>query len=290
MASKSKNPPMRSDFVLGLGPHGFHEIRYTEWGDPHNPQVMVCVHGLTRNCRDFDFIAEVLAQDFRVICPDMPGRGRSDWLTEKSDYNYSVYLADIAVLLGRLNVQAVDWLGTSMGGLIGMLLAAQPKTPIRRLLLNDIGPYVHEGALQRISEYVGRDPRFEDMQAVEKYLRIIHQPFGPLTDPQWAHLSAHSVRSLADGGFALHYDPGIAEPFKANGAAPIDLWGVWDTILCPVRALRGIESDLLTKDVADEMTLRGPKAELVEFSGIGHAPALMSDDQIRAVQKWFAPI
>lgn len=278
---------MKSNSLLGLGPHGFHRLHYTEWGDPENDRVVVCVHGLTRNGRDFDALGMALQNDYRVVCPDMPGRGRSDWLTVKTDYNYTVYMSDIAVLVARLNVAQIDWVGTSMGGFIGLLLAALPNTPIRRMVLNDAGPVIAADALDRIGQYVGADPEFPDLQSLERYLRVVHAPFGPLTDAQWDHLASHSVRRLTNGACALHYDPGIAEPFKESATAPVDLWSVWDRVDCPVRVLRGSHSDVLTSETAAEMTQRGPKAELVEFEGIGHAPALLVEEQIRAVKDWF---
>lgn len=277
---------MESYNLLGLGPHGFHRLHYTEWGNPENDRVVICAHGLTRNGRDFDELGRALQSGCRVVCPDMPGRGRSDWLAVKSDYNYPVYMSDMAALLARLNVSQIDWVGTSMGGLIGMFLAAQANTPVRRLVLNDVGPTIPEDALQRIAEYVGADPVFPDLRSLEQYLRVVHAPFGPLTDAQWQHIAAHSVRRLAIGACAQHFDPGIAEGFKEAAATPVDLWSIWDRVECPVRVLRGSESDLLTAETAAEMTQRGPKADLVEFEGVGHAPALLAEEQIRAVTDW----
>ena len=279
---------MRSDFIYGLGPHGFHQIHYTEWGDADNPHILVCVHGLTRNSRDFDSLAAVLAEDYRVICPDIPGRGQSAWLDDKSDYNYSVYLADMAVLLGRLHSEKVDWIGTSMGGIIGMLLASQPNTAIHRLLLNDIGPNISKESLNRIKEYAGTDPAFTNRLEVEKYLRTIYKSFGPLTDTQWRHIARFSTRLLPDSRLALHFDPGIVMLFNHASIEAIDLWDVWDQIQCPVMVLRGEESDILSADTARAMGKRGPKAEVVEFPGIGHAPALMALDQIATIRKWCA--
>jgi len=173
-----------------------------------------------------------------------------------------------------------------MGGLIGMFLAAQANTPIRRLVLNNVGPTIPEGALTRIAEYVGADPEFPDLQGLEQYLRVVHAPFGPLTNAQWQQLAAHSVRRLDNGACAQHFDPGIVEGFKEAAATPVDLWSIWDRVVCPVRLLRGRNSDLLTAETAMEMTQRGHKADLVEFAGVGHAPALLAEEQIRAVTDW----
>lgn len=276
---------MRSRYLLGLSTSGFHKLHYTEWGRTDNPRVLVCVHGLTRSGRDFDALAGALQEEYRVVCPDLPGRGRSDWLDNTSDYGYAVYLADITILLGRLDVERIDWLGTSLGGLIGMLLAAQPQTPIRRMIVNDIGPQIEEASRKRIQSYVGSEPTFNDLPALERYVRTVYAPFGNLSDGQWQHLAEHSARRLPDGNYGLHHDPGIAHAFK-NGVASFDLWSVWDRIRCPVRVLRGVDSDLLSRETAAAMQVRGPKADLVEFAGVGHAPPLMNAEQINAVKEW----
>ena len=259
---------------------------YHEWGDPENPRVVICAHGLTRNGRDFDALARALRKHYRVVCPDMPGRGRSDWLEDKSDYGYALYLADIAVLLGRLNIVEVDWVGTSMGGLIGMLLAAQAGNPIRRLVMNDIGPFIAAEAIRRIGEYVDKDPRFDDLDALEGHLRRVYAPFGALTDGQWRHLAKHSARPIADGGYALHHDPGIAASFKTNAGVAMDLWSVWDTLRCPVLALRGEGSDVLSPDTLAQMATRGPVVTCHQFAGIGHAPMFMDAEQIGVLRDW----
>jgi pimeloyl-ACP methyl ester carboxylesterase len=215
------------------------------------------------------------------------GQRASAWLAEAADYGYPQYLADMTALIARLDVAAVDWVGTSMGGLIGMMLAAQPGTPIRRLVLNDIGPFIPKAALERIADYVGLDPRFEDLAALEAYLRRVHAPFGPLTEDQWRHLAEHSARPLDEGGFGLAYDPRIGDAFRGDKPLEdVDLWPVWDAVRCPVLVLRGAESDLLLADTAREMRRRGPRARVVELPGVGHAPALMADDQIAPVRDW----
>ncbi len=267
---------------------GWHRIAYTEWGEDDAARTVVCVHGLTRNCRDFDALAESLVAeaDVRVICPDMPGRGRSEWLANPAQYTYAQYMLDCATLLARLDVAEVDWVGTSMGGLIGMMLAAQPNTPIRRLLLNDIGPEVPKASLERLATYVGLDPSFAGPAEHEAYLRQVHAPFGALTDAQWRHLARHSERQKPDGSLGLAYDPAIRRAFEG----PINdvvLWPVWDRVRCPVMVLRGGESDLLLPETARDMTRRGPRASLIEVAGCGHAPALMAADQIAAVADWF---
>lgn len=277
---------MRKRSLLSLGPHGFHRVAYTEWGEPNPGEAVVCLHGLTRNARDFDHLAAALVGRWRVACPDAPGRGESEWLAVKEDYNYATYCADMAALMARLESERVDWVGTSMGGLVGMMLAAQPATPVRRLVMNDIGPFVPKAALERIMGYVGSDPRFEDLAAAEAYLRQVHAPFGPLRDEHWAHLTHHSVRERREGGYGLAYDPGIAVPLKASPPEDVDLWSLWDRVRCPVLVLRGADSDVLPAEVAREMTRRGPGAELVEFDGVGHAPMLTEGDQIETLRGW----
>jgi len=278
---------MKTESVLGLGPHGFHRIAYTEWGQPSAPRTLLCVHGLTRNGRDFDRLASALSDRWRVICPDVPGRGRSDWLPA-SDYTYPQYLADMSALIARASVMEVDWLGTSMGGLIGLHLAAQPNSPIRRLVLNDVGPFIPKAALERIATYAGKDPHFATLEELESHLRRVHAPFGALSDQDWRHLALQGYRRLEGGGFALAYDPAIGQPFLNKELKDVDLWAVWDSVRCPVLVLRGAESDLLLAETAAEMQRRGPKASVVEFAGAGHAPALVTEDKIAAVRNWLS--
>ena len=277
---------MTSNHLLGLSPHGFHRFHYTEWGDPTNPNVLICVHGLTRNARDFDALAESLEADYRILCPDVVGRGQSDWLAHKADYGYPQYCADMTALLARSGAEQVDWVGTSMGGLIGMLLAANPGSPIRKMIVNDVGPFIAKEALERIAEYVGKPVTFTDLNEMEQYIRTIAAPFGPLSDAQWRHLTVHSARQLENGRYQFAYDPAIGEPLKTMVLEDVNLWPVWDAIRCPVLALRGAESDVLGHADAKAMQERGPKAKLVEFSGIGHAPMLMDSEQINVVRDW----
>ncbi len=295
---------MRSDTVLGLDSKGFHRIHYTDWGNAGAGAIVICVHGLTRNGRDFDFLAQVLAADFRVICPDVAGRGKSDWLPAKEDYAYPQYCADMAAIIARVTGSAsglaarlgrllgramsakkrIFWVGTSMGGLIGMVLASQPRSPIGKLVLNDVGAMIPKAALARIGAYLGKDPRFQSLEELESMLRLVLAPFGPLTDAQWRHLTVTGAKQHEDGSWGMSYDPGIAIPFQKGPLADVDLWKFYDAIRCPTLLLRGAQSDLLLKDTALEMTRRGAKAKLVEFEGIGHAPALMADDQIGIVR------
>jgi pimeloyl-ACP methyl ester carboxylesterase len=281
---------MNSDHLLGLGSKGFHRVHYTDWGDAGAERIVICVHGLTRNGRDFDDLARALVPDFRVVCPDVVGRGQSDWLYAKEDYGYPQYCADMAALIARVTAggtpRKIFWVGTSMGGVIGMLLASRPNSPITRLVMNDVGTVIPRAALERIGAYVGKDPRFGSLAELEAMTRIVCAPFGPLTDAQWRHLAETGAKRHEDGSWGLRYDPGIGLPFQMGPLADVDLWSFWDTITCPTLLLRGSVSDLLLKDNATAMTLRGPKPKLVEFEAIGHAPMLMSDDQIRVVRNF----
>jgi len=266
--------------------HGFHRLNYYEWGNADNPRVVICAHGLTRNGRDFDDIATALSAEYRVLCPDMPGRGKSEWLTHKEDYAYPVYCADMAALIARSGAATVDWIGTSMGGVIGMLLAAQPESPIRKLVINDVGPFIPKASMQRLSTYVGKPVSYDSFDAFEQYIRVVSASFGPLTDAQWRHLAETTARRGDDGRWGTNYDPAIALAFTKQPIADVMLWPFWDQVGCPTLVLRGKESDLLLDETAREMTTRGPKATLVEFRGIGHAPMLMADDQINVVREF----
>ena len=272
------------------GPDRHYGLSYADWGAVRSiagaARTVVCVHGLTRNGRDFDHLARVLAEDRRVICPDIAGRGLSDPLTDPEHYALPTYVGHMIQLLSRLGLDEVDWVGTSMGGLIGMGVAAMEASPIRKLVLNDVGPFLPKAALQRINTYLGLDLRFTSLDALEAHLREIHAGFGPLTDAEWRHLAEYSAARREDGRFGLNYDQRLGGPMTTGPIEDIDLWPVWDQIRCPVLVLRGIDSDLLLPATAAEMTRRGPKAEVIEVDGTGHAPALMAKDQIAIVDSW----
>ena len=276
--------PRRRHF-WSLSPHGFHKVVYFEWGDADNPRVAICVHGVGRNARDFDVLAETLAATHRVLAVDMPGRGESDWLADPNDYVFPTYLTTLTALIARSGAETADWVGTSMGGLLGIVIAAQPKCPIARLVVNDVGPAIEPAALDRIRGYFGLDPTFATYAEIEGYIRTVSAPFGALTDPQWEHVTRTNVRCRPDGRWGLAYDPGIAVPFRAS-AAPPDLWALWDAIRCPTLVLRGAQSDLLSKATAAQMAARGPAPAVVEFEGVGHAPMLLSAVQIGPVAQF----
>ena len=283
-------------------PDSQHRMAYWEWnatGNPAHPHVVVCVHGLSRQGRDFDTLARTLSAHARVICPDVVGRGRSDWLADPMGYQIPQYAADMLALLGQVHQQApiatLDWVGTSMGGLIGMGIAGQPgvplPAPVRRLVLNDVGPVIQWQALQRIGQYLGQAVRFESLQQAADAMWAISTSFGPHTPAQWLELSRHMVRDLPQGGLALHYDPGIAVPFRtltqeSAAAGEATLWQLYDHITARTLLLRGAQSDLLSRATAEAMTLRGPRARLVEIDGVGHAPTLVAEDQVAAVARF----
>lgn len=275
---------MRSYSVRCLNPVGFHMMAYKEWGDADNDRVLICVHGLARNSRDFDDLALALSRDYRVICPDIVGRGESDWLPESQEYGIPQYLNDMATLLARLNVDKVDWVGTSMGGIIGMCLAALPNSPIKSLVLNDIGGFVPAAALQRISDYLG-DKRFLNLQQVETYMRSTYLSYRHISDQQWQRLVKYGARPLEDGRFALHYDPAIAAATKAHSTEDIDLWPVWSAIRVPQLLIWGEASDVLQESTV-WMMQNNEDLELYKVPGIEHAPSLMEHDQIQKIQSW----
>jgi pimeloyl-ACP methyl ester carboxylesterase len=274
---------------------GLHRMSYKEWGDESNPNVLVCVHGVTRVADDFDSMARALAGDYRVICPDIVGRGRSGWLKNPQLYRLPQYVSDIVTLLARVlpdgEPQSVDWFGTSMGGLIGLGLASLPGNPIRKLVLNDIGPVLAPAALQRIGDYIGQDLRFDSFEAGAQFIRDVSQTFGPHTEEEWHKLATDVLRQDKDGKWVRHYDMGLAQPFRSatpESAAADEamLWAAYDAVRCPTLLIRGAESDLLSPEAAAVMTQRGPQATLVEIPGVGHAPTFIHDDQIAIVKKF----
>jgi pimeloyl-ACP methyl ester carboxylesterase len=277
---------MKTKYFDEIGLSGCQRLAYYEWGDTRNDRVVVCVHGLTRNGRDFDALAQHLSPYFRVVCPDMPGRGKSQWLPNPMDYGYPLYMGIAGALVARLGVKQIDWVGTSMGGLIGMIMASQSGSPVRRLVLNDVGPFIPQKALERIVDYVGKAPKFNALGEAEHYLRQVHASFGPLSEEQWRHLAVHSTRALHDRTLALHYDPAIALALRAVPSQDVDLWALWDSVRSPTLVLRGSDSDVLSFETTKEMMRRGPRVKVVEVQGVGHAPALMDDDQINAIKNW----
>lgn len=286
-------------------------MAYWRWGDALAPHVVVCAHGLTRQGRDFDRLAQALVAQspdaVQVICPDVAGRGRSDWLNDPTGYQMPQYAADMLAMLAQVNkqmraqtgaekpIQTLDWVGTSMGGLIGMVLAGQPGLPmpaaIRRLVLNDVGPAITWSSVQRMQGYVGQYGQYRDLDEVASVLWALSQGFGPVTADVWREMSAHMTRPGTDGHLTLHYDPAIAVGLRAMtpetaAAGEATLWALYDQIQAQTLLIRGADSDLLTPETALAMTQRGPQARLETWPGFGHAPTLTGDDQIAVVAKF----
>ena len=267
----------------------FRRIAYYQFGREDNPDKVICLHGLTRNGLDFEWLADELAEVFHVICPDMAGRGNSDWLENKSDYNYATYLSDIGALSAALSLIQVDWIGTSMGGILGMMIAAQKSNFIKRLVLNDIGAVVSAQGLLRIAGYIDKDRDFTDKADAMAYAKSIFAPFGIRSEEHWQQVFKASFVQLADGRYKLAYDPGIGKPFiqpVSDDMADIDLSGFWNKVQCPSLVLRGEHSDILSHANARAMCESKPQAELVEWAGIGHAPSLLEPQQIDLIADW----
>lgn len=260
----------------------YYRMAHMEWGDPGR-ETLVCVHGLTRTGRDFDILAEALSDRFHVVCPDLPGRGQSDWLPDTSLYEPQHYVVALSHLLAAIG-RKVIWLGTSLGGICGMMVASTIGHPISRMILNDVGPFIPATGLRRIRDHVTARPQLESLWDIEQYVRQVHAPFGLLTDPQWARLAESSARQLPNGKWALHYDPGIAAPIRRFIPIDVDIWSYWNKIHVPVLAIRGADSELLNARTLDRMELSG--ASTLTVPQCGHAPALMDAPTIRAVRSW----
>jgi pimeloyl-ACP methyl ester carboxylesterase len=276
----------RHHTLQSLSTGGFHSLHYTEWGDADNPRVLICAHGLTRCGRDFDTLAQALSDKYRVICPDVAGRGESGWLAIKSDYNYVQYMHDMTALIARTvrEDDTLHWFGTSMGGIIGMLLASHAGGPIARLVLNDVGSFIPKASLERISMYLGAVPRFADFESAVMAVRAV-SPFGDMSDETWRTLTVPLVKQGKDGSWGFRYDPGIAESFKQGTLQDVDLSPVWKKITCPVLLTRGADSDLLLRETFDEMC-RKPGVRGIEFAHVGHAPMFQGMDQIGPVREF----
>jgi pimeloyl-ACP methyl ester carboxylesterase len=278
--------PDRARTIRGLSLTGFHDLAYVDWGSTQVHPPVVCVHGLTRQGRDFDYLAAYLAAGGRrVVCPDLVGRGQSGRLRDPNEYALPQYCADMNALIAHLDAGQVDWVGTSLGGLIGIVLAGLPETPIRRIVVNDIGPFLPWSGLARIGSYVGSMPvDFHDLGQVETYFRNVLAPFGDLADEHWAHITRHSVAWHASRErYVMLCDPQIVRAFRNPWHYSLDLWKYWTAIKVPILVIRGMESDLLPADLAHQMEQRNLLAKVYEVEGCGHAPTLMGTDQIKLV-------
>lgn len=292
LTKKQPTKAFSKHYFLGLGFHGFHRVNYLEWGnadDFAHQETLVCVHGLTRNARDFDYFATKLCDKYRVVCPDVVGRGDSDHLLSDEAYNYLQYNADMNALIARLGVTEVNWIGTSMGGIIGMVLASVSQSPIRRLVVNDIGPEVSRDALLSIAKYIGQSEEFASIAEIEKYLRMIYPEFAPMTDDDWAHMAKYSSKRTEHGTFKMKFDPRIGDAFRDSiSYFNVDMWETWEKITCPVLVLRGKNSSFLSEETANRMLEGGPETTLVEFDDTGHTPTLRNDEQVDVISQWLA--
>ncbi len=273
-------------YYLGVSEQGFHRLAYREWGKAGKKPTLICVHGVTRLAQDFDVLAKRLAKHYHVVCPDVAGRGDSDWLTNYRYYNFTQYCSDITALIARLNVDKVHFFGTSMGGIIGIILASLPNSPIRSLIVNDVGPEMVMSEIRRIGTYIGRAPNFHSRAEAEDFVRKTYSSFGNLTDKQWENMAGYSVRDTSEG-LRVHYDPNIGKAFRSNYAFyTFTLWSYWEKISCPTMTLRGKESTFLTPSVAERMGEKGPNNILVEVEGAGHPPALLSTFEYTAIKNF----
>jgi pimeloyl-ACP methyl ester carboxylesterase len=283
------------NFVNCPDAQGQHRMAYWQWGEPSADHVIICAHGLSRQGRDFDVLAQALCDaasgQLRIVSPDVVGRGKSDWLKDPMGYQIPQYAADMVELINQLQPKTLDWAGTSMGGLIGMVISGQPDlplpVPVRKLILNDVGPALEWTAIQRIGLYLGKTGQFDSVQQAADAMWAISSSFGPHTPTQWLALSQAMVKPSGTG-FTLHYDPSIAIPFasateESTKQGEAMLWALYDNIKAQTLLTRGATSDLLSVATAQAMTQRGPKAQLVEFVGVGHAPTFVVPDQIKVV-------
>lgn len=258
-----------------------------EWGDAKNSRVVVCVHGLSRNGRDFDVLADALSSDYRVLCPDVPGRGESDWFASAEHYTIPHYIKAISAMLTEFGVQTYDWVGTSMGGLIGMVMAATPGSKMRRFVINDIGPVIERASLDRIAGYVGKTPLFPTYMALFEAVQPINAPFGPLTDEQKHHMVKISVQERADGQWEFKTDPKIGDAFRAGLKQPAaDMWPLWGAVKQPILILRGVHSDLLSAATLEKMVATHPDAQAITIADTGHAPMIMDEPTINSVKQF----
>jgi pimeloyl-ACP methyl ester carboxylesterase len=283
---------MREDYYFGRTKSGPHQIYYSDWG-PLNGQPLICVHGLTGNGFDFDYLAQDLIQHgYRVIGVDLPGRGRSDFLQDPMDYNYDQYVQDLNGLLDHLKMNEpgrVDWLGVSLGGLLGMRIAGVIGTPIRRIIINDVGPTVAKPALDFIYNVISQKYTFDTVKDLELRMRATRGlTWGPVTDEQWKHMAEHNARATDEGLITYAYDPNIAHVFKVAPIGDFDLWKSWDAMKVPVLLIQGAMSVLLTNDLIKDMEQSGPDFDLVIFEGCGHVPSLMAPDQIEVIRQWLS--
>ncbi len=276
-------------FFACQSPQAIHQTAVWEWpyvGPPSDqPPVLFCAHGLTRNGRDFDLVAQRMSKRYRVLAIDFVGRGRSGWLANSAGYVVGQYVADSVSVFTQLGISSVNWLGTSMGGIVGMVLAAMPNTPIHTLILNDIGPELDPVGLQRLTSFSGRAPQLTGYEQAKQIVIGNSATFGEHSPQHWELFVKHYVVNR-DGQWVFNYDPGIATGTQESQSAPVNLWPYYDQIKARTLVIRGALSDLLAADIAAQMTQRGPKAKHIDVPGVGHAPTLLPAAQIDLVDQF----
>lgn len=295
---------MKKNYFLGVSEEGFHRVAYTEWGKANDTATgIICVHGLTRNKHDFDGLAHYLSiRDHHIFCPDIVGRGDSDWLKNPLHYTYEQYISDMTVLIARTQKTDITWIGTSMGGLIGMVLASYAKSPIKRLILNDVGPQIPVKALARLSKYTGLDPDFSSVDDAKNYYKSIYKDFGHLTEEEWLNITLHNIREVAPGKFISKMDHGVKlapakskiawqsllHPLKAleGSLFDIDLWAIFRQVTCPLLVIHGSHSDLLLPSTIEKMKNIHPNMQVIDIPDAGHAPLLKDPNHQEMIYKW----
>ncbi len=276
--------------VLSSNNNGFHKVSYRHWQNKSNDNNLFCLHGVTRNSRDFDYLGRSLVDEYSVFCPDFAGRGESDGVASLGDLQISNYAIDVAMIMGKNECQSIDLLGTSMGGIVSMVMAGRRNSPIRKLILNDVGPYIPKEIFAAVAMHERIKPLgYSSLGEAVEFHKEYCSGFGPMSDEQWCDFTLCGMKRNVDGMYVYDYNDQVHQ--KVLNDSPkqdIDLWSVWDKISCPVLVLRGAESYALSKDVAEQMRQRGPKAEVIEFEGTGHAPHLMSDEHVDIIRNWLS--
>lgn len=286
---------MERRYYFGLSPEGFHPLCYGEWGKQNEGSGVLCVHGLTRNKSDFSYLAESLKQDFHVTALDVVGRGESAYFQNPQYYSYQQYLSDIYTLVARLRWENIYWIGSSMGGLLGMIMASLPNSPVKALILNDIGPFIPKETAEKIRQYAGTKVNFSTLEEGKEFLKQRYGGFGIEHPEHWEHFFHHSLVKDQDGSYTLAYDPQVSNviadqatsiPSLQDAAGNFLFWHYWHHVKCPVLLIRGESSDVLPYSVIEKMQSMGPKFELVEIKNAGHAPALMEKEHIDIIHRW----
>ncbi len=276
-----------SFYIRSINPEGYHKIHYRQFGDPNNDNILVCVHGLTRNAHDFDHIANALSDVYRVISLDLPGRGKSDWFNNKSLYRYYQYRSDIHTLITHLRVDKVDYLGTSLGGTIAIMMAGKENHPFRKIIFNDISPFIDPKLLDAIAQGTGATPMFNSKNEIKNYLKSRYAAFGNLDDEHWDHIAEYTTGQKVNGKYRLAYDPAISYSLIDElGKSGMNIWDHWEKIDAPSLVVHGIHSVVLSHDDAKRMHETGPKADILRIEDAGHAPPLMCDEHIAKVREW----